>query len=170
MTDQEIIDYWTRKINVEQNEEDKKHMTQFGIILPQYEPEYCIPVSEFEILLKHNVQLTGRWSCISGIEAYRDYRRVLKCTFEMVSEGTPIPGYYKVVGEDKDNYICNYSSEETDVFVSQTIGIHKYQLFAPTSQGNRRFINVGDVFHVESIDLVEVAPNKKRYAIKWQVI
>ncbi len=170
MTDQEVIDYWIHKINVEQQEEDRKYMTSLGIILPQHEPQYCIPVSEFEILLKHNVKLTGRWSCISGIEAYRSYRKMLTYTFEIVSIGTPIPGYYKVVGEDEDNYRCYYSTKETDEYVSQTIDIHKYQLYAPTSQGNRQYINVGDVFHVESIDLVEVAPNKKRYAIKWQVI
>lgn len=60
---------------------------------------------------------------------------------------------------------CYYNSENSDGFVSQEIFVHKYQLFAPNSQGNKAYLAIGDIIHVESIDLIN-----SKYAIKWKVL
>lgn len=186
--EQKIIEYWTNKINVEQKleherlrreqeeqrrEYNRTHKCQIMyepglIITPDMERAAEIPVADYEVLQKNNVQLTGLWSCESGIV---EYEKVRKMTwFEesnfAVSSGTPIVGYYRLVGmDDNGNLICYYNRRNANAFVSEEVTIRKYQLFAPNSVSNKVYLEVGDVFRVENIELIN-----NRYAIKWQVL
>ena len=82
-----------------------------------------------------------------------------------VAVGTPIVGFYKVIRVDNNDVFCYYNSANSDDFVSQEVCINKHQLLAQDSESNRRTINVGDIIHVESLQLIN-----NRYAVKWQVL
>ena len=164
MSEQETIEYWTHKINVAQKEDDKKHITSFGLILPMVEPQYCIPVADYKILLKHDIKLEGRWSCSSGSEAYKRAYKLPHLSTN-VGYGTPVPGFYKIIRQEGNQLICYFNNSKADEFVEQDIYIHSHQLFAPYSEGSRDYLCEGDVLHVESIQLIN-----NRYAVKWQIL
>lgn len=186
MTEKEIIDYWTHKINVEipakfeahrlQKEKEiiehnkkslwKMTLSIANIIPAEIYKEMSIPVCVYEVLQKNNVKLTGIWNCASGRKAYDDIR---KLTFFVdgvpVGDGTPINGYYRIIEVQDNGFVCYYNSSNAKEFVSQEIWIKAYQLFAPDSEGKRTIIKIGDILHVESIQLIN-----NRYAIKWRVL
>lgn len=188
MTEQETINYWTNKINVELPQKLEEHIdkckneilehnrtSEFKIDLSiaraipmEHLKAARIPAEDYEILRKNNIQLTGYWECCSGIEAYTRVRKMSHYSMKMSlppAQGTPIEGYYKVVGENEKNLICYYNRQDSNAFVSQEIEIHKYQLYAPISERNKDYIEVGDIFHVDSIRLVN-----NRYAIQWTIL
>lgn len=178
--EKEIIEYWTKKINVElpakreQYWEEKSHSQMSlltcehpKIIIREMKKEYNIPVDVYEILRQNQVELTGLWECNSGSEAYDEGRRFTLLDGSSPAYGTPIVGYYQVIGrsDDGDRLLCYYNSVDAKAFVSEIIPIKIYQLFAPNSNGNKGVINDGDILHVESIELIN-----NRYAITWKVV
>lgn len=187
MTEQETIEYWTHKIE-EQAKWLEKHQHReeerirennrtskiyvdpsIALIIPRELIEKVqIPVHDFEILQKNNVQLNhSYWSCVSGSKEYA--KRCKMTFFESsnfhVAQGTPIVGYYKIVRIEDNEVICYYNSDNADEFVTQEVCINRHQLFAPDSEGNRNYLYEGDIMHVESIQLVN-----NRYAVKWQIL
>ena len=125
-------------------------------------------MQDFEILQRNDVELNcSWWSCVSGSRAY--YERCKMTFFDNslfhVAVGTPIVGFYKVIRVDNNDVFCYYNSANSDDFVSQEVCINKHQLLAQDSESNRRTINVGDIIHVESLQLIN-----NRYAVKWQVL
>ncbi len=184
--EQEIIEYWTNKINVEQkllyeklkqeqdksiwehNAHSKVQMHVNGLIIDSdMERDEEIPIKDYEILQRNNVELTGLWWCKSGSKAYQEQRKNTRLGESCISvgDGTAIEGYYKIIGIQDGWLACYYSVENTENFVSQQILIKEYQLLASVSQGNRSFFEEGDLLHVESVELIN-----NRYAIKWQVL
>ena len=184
--EQEIIEYWTNKINVEQKllynklkQEQDKSIREHNahsqvqiyvtglIITPDMERDEEIPIKDYEILQRNNVELTGLWWCKSGSKAYQEQRKNTRLGESCISvgDGTAIEGYYKIIGIQDGWLACYYSVENTENFVSQQILIKEYQLLASVSQGNRSFFEEGDLLHVESVELIN-----NRYAIKWQVL
>ena len=184
--EQEIIKYWTNKINVEQKllynklkQEQDKSIREHNahsqvqiyvtglIITPDMEREEEIPIKDYEILQRNNVELTGLWWCKSGSKAYQYRRRNTRLGEHStpVGDGTPIEGYYKIIEIQDERLACYYSVENTNDFVSQQILIKAYQLFAPDSHGNRSFFEEGNLLHVESVELIN-----NHYAIKWKVL
>ena len=181
-----IIEYWTNKINVEQKllynklkQEQDKSIREHNahsqvqiyvtglIITPDMEREEEIPIKDYEILQRNNVELTGLWWCKSGSKAYQYRRRNTRLGEHStpVGDGTPIEGYYKIIEIQDERLACYYSVENTNDFVSQQILIKTYQLFAPDSHGNRSFFEEGNLLHVESVELIN-----NHYAIKWKVL
>ena len=188
MTDREVIEYWTHKINVEQKEyldslisqrikdileHNRTHKLQVSLSLAYDIPEEVnleskIPIHDYEILQKNKVQLCGIWSCVSGKDAYARQRKVTNiCEDDYFAIGTPFEGYYKIINVDNpnDKITCYYSTVSTNEFVTEEIEIKLHQLFNPNSNGNRCKLTKGDILHVKSLKLVN-----KRYAVEWEVI
>lgn len=187
MTEQETIEYWTHKLGEQAEWLEKYHQSEEERIrennkrsIIQVDPSIAriiprelfenarIPVCDFEILQKHNVQLKQSWwSCVSGSKEYQEHCK--NTFFESsnfhVAQGTPIAGYYKIVRIEDNDVVCYYNSANADEFVTQEVSIKKHQLFALDSEGNRDYLCEGDVLHVESIQLIN-----KRYAVKWQIL
>lgn len=187
MSEQETIEYWTHKIE-EQAEWLEKHRQKeeerirennktskiyvdpsIARIIPKELYENAqIPVHDFEILQKNNIQLEHSWwSCVSGS---KEYQERCKMTFfenshSHVASGTPIVGYYKIIRIEDNEVVCYYNSASADEFVTQEVNINRHRLFAPYSEGNRNYLCEGDVLHVESLQLIN-----KRYAVKWQIL
>lgn len=181
MTDKEIIEYWTHKINVDIPQKFEEHSKKIekeyrerektSRIGSSFHPERiipqeliddgCIPVHDYEILQRNNVVLLGGWwSCCSGKEAYRRGIRFERFNL-IVAYGTPIIGFYKIVRVEENKVFCYYNSKNAEEFVTQEIYIHLHQLLSSYTGT----ISEGSIIHVESLELVD-----NRYHVKWHFV
>lgn len=193
MKEQEVIKFWKHRFEVEipavyerRREDAKIKRTSLcpEIIVLKTEDDVkkaTIPVLDLNVLIKNDVDIS-KWNyyCKSGIKKYEEIRRFKKYSFEGsygISRGTFIEGYYKInrieILENRKKIYCYYNSEDGNEFVEQEIEMNYAPLFYDDSQGNRNEneLNIGDVLHVNKLNLVENANNNnKHYVVNWEVV
>ena len=165
--EQNIVNKWNSVIEKELN------MDQSGRVCA-FPAHNIISVDEYMVCRKYNLELEKiSCCCESGLEAYRQMLKLYRVTIGLMSYGTPIEGYYKVIGEKDNGYICYYNYRDGESFLEDEIVVHKRPFFNKRSESNVYHISVGDIISVENLSLVEDIFNGevyKAYKVVWSVI
>ena len=165
--EQMIVNKWNSVIEKELN------MDQSGRVCA-FPAHNIISVEEYKVCKKYNLDLEKiSCCCESGPVVYRQMLKLHRATVALMSHGTPIKGYYKVIEERDNSYVCYYNYCNSESFLEEGIVVHKRPFFNKRSISNTYQINPGDIVFVEDLSLVEDIFNGesyKAYKVVWNVL